>query len=344
MSRSAQLAGAAALMAVRDAGFVQLNRDTAVCVGTALAPAIDNPPVSQRSGGRLETMAALMTGWDLSAAVARTLAVTGSSEMYTQGCSAGAAALGRAADWIRSGQATTVVVAGVDVPLTSTMAQWCYQHGYLANELPRPFSETPTGLAMSEGAGCIVLEEATQARARGATAYAEFAGWSGTRGGDTWPDTPGAAPYLGMALVRAFEQAGWPLSPIDLVCLTGLAAKTSDQEEIEAVRAVWREPKGIAVTAISGGLGHTFGASGVLQIIATACALTEQVVPPISNGARMASTSPAELVTGSAHARPLERAAVLSTGFGGSHVAVCLGRGQRLEVLPYYYEERCAVS
>lgn len=178
---------------------------------------------------------------------------------------------------------------------------------------------------MSEGAGCVVLEEYTHARRRGATIYAELEGRGSTMSGET---TPGAAGNEGaQAMTKALRQAGWTGTDVEYVHLTGLGLATSDMLEAHAVKQVFGDHASqIVVSTVTGGVGHTFGASGAFALISTALVLKHQFVPPIVNLTSLDPGCALDFVYGAGRACRVRNAVIHNAGFGGSHVALALSR------------------
>ena len=333
MSRCAQMLVAAGLMAVRDAGLQQkVPVDTAVCVGSAfstqkealaahcaLVKAQDRPVVSG-----LDT--------DLSTHLARALEVQGLCETHIQGCTASMSAIGHGYDWIVDGHADVVVGGGTEAPFYPELVRGLASGGWLADDaqgtirnIPRPFDQARCGLVMSEGAGCVVLEEYSHARRRGATIYAEIEGRGSTMSAETIPGVVGKEGE--QAIAKALRSAGWAGTDVQYVHLTGLGLVTSDMLEAQAVKQVFGDHASqIVIGAVTGGLGHTFGASGVFAVITTALVLQHQFVPPIVNLTSLDQGCALDFVNGVGRACRIHKSVIHNSGFGGSHVALALSR------------------
>ena len=100
-------------------------------------------------------------------------------------CASGSNAVGEAMRLIRHGYADAMIAGGAEATVNalaaagfSSMQALSFSSDPLAASLP--FDRRRTGFVMGEGAGVLVLEEYGRAKARGATIYAELAGYGST--------------------------------------------------------------------------------------------------------------------------------------------------------------------
>ena len=226
-----QMVVASALHAVRDAGFEHtLPESTAVCVGSAFSMLCSDTPVSAAADTDHHGLLMALLGDDLPGKLARTLQVSGPTELYCHGSAAGASALGRAAEWIRGGLHDLVLVAGVDAPHHGFMPEIRHLN---AETWIGPFCGTDSTTIMpAESAGCVVLESHEHAARRGARAYGEWEGWASS---SSEAESDVMSSDLHRSLSRSCRNAGCTPATIDLVLLTGLGNPGSDQAELQAV-------------------------------------------------------------------------------------------------------------
>ena len=182
MGRATQFAVASAMMATRDSG-IDLEQEDRGSIGISIGTSI---------GGMKEAFefhdAAKITAYErvnpftmgmtfpnaISSEVAIVLGLHGPCETYSIGCSSTANAIGRAYEWIKSGQAALVVAGGTEAPLHPSVYAAMNAGRALApdergaiRDLPRPFDKTRCGMVLGEGAGSFILEEYEHARSRG---------------------------------------------------------------------------------------------------------------------------------------------------------------------------------
>jgi 3-oxoacyl-[acyl-carrier-protein] synthase II len=135
---------------------------------------------------------------------------------------------------------------------------------------------------LAEGAGIVALEELESARARGVRIYAEVLGYGSTADAAhiTFPDPEGES----QAMLRALKDAGVCHSEIDHINAHGTATKLNDVSETEAIKRVFGDRAfEIPVNSIKSMIGHSMGAAGAIEFIASVLAIAEQVIPPTIN-------------------------------------------------------------
>ncbi|MBK1835396.1 beta-ketoacyl-ACP synthase II [Roseibacillus ishigakijimensis] len=186
----------------------------------------------------------------------------------------------------------------------------------------RPFDLGRDGFVMGEGAGVVIIEELEHAKARGATIYAELAGYGVSA--DAYhlsapsPDGTGPARAMGMAL----KHAG--LNPEDIIYLNahGTSTPLGDIAETKAMKIAFGEyaKNGLMVSSTKSMTGHLLGAAGAVELAACVMAVKEGVVPPTINLEDPDPECDLDYVPN--EAREVEVTAAMSNGFGfGGHNA-----------------------
>jgi len=127
---------------------------------------------------------------------------------------------------------------------------------------------------------------------------------------------------------RALEKAGLPPDAVDHVNAHATSTPEGDRAELQAIRTILGEhaPR-VAVTANKSMLGHTLGAAGAIEAVATVMALRTGTIPPTINledpdeaGAGL------DLTPDTAARRDLRVALSNSFGFGGQNTALVFTR------------------
>jgi 3-oxoacyl-[acyl-carrier-protein] synthase-1 len=127
----------------------------------------------------------------------------------------------------------------------------------------RAFDADRDGFVIAGGAGVLVLEEYERAKARGATIYAEVAGYGATSDGHDMvaPSGEGAERCMRMALSTV-------KAPIDYINPHATSTPVGDAKEIEAIRNVFGSgEKCPPISATKSLTGHSLGATGVQEAI-----------------------------------------------------------------------------
>jgi 3-oxoacyl-[acyl-carrier-protein] synthase II len=249
-------------------------------------------------------------------------------------CATGGHAIGEAWEIIRRGDADMMVAGGTEAAIhEATVGGFASMKALSTrNDDPagasRPFDAGRDGFVIGEGAGVVILEELSRALARGATPLAELVGYGATADAShiTLP-APGGIGAV-RAARRALEKAGLAPDAIDHVNAHATSTPEGDKAELMAIRTILGEAAGrVAITANKSMLGHTLGAAGAIEAIATIQALRTGIVPPTIN-----LQDPDELSAGLdltpnvATRRELRAALSNSFGFGGQNSALVFRR------------------
>lgn len=216
----------------------------------------------------------------------------GLSLAVSSACSSSSHALIMALDQIRLGRADIIISGGADADVTYTgIGGFNALHALSTrNDSPhtasRPFSKSRDGFILSEGAGCLILEEYEHAKARGAKIYAELVG--GALTSDAYhmtapdPEGQGAESVMRMAIQDAH------ISPdaIDYINTHGTSTPLGDIAEVKAIKAVFGEHVyHMNLSSTKSMTGHMIGGTGAVEALASIMALKEGIIPPTINHA-----------------------------------------------------------
>ncbi len=249
-------------------------------------------------------------------------------------CATGAHSIGEAYEIIRRGDADTMLAGGSEAGCNETMVGGFAAMRALStrNDEPerasRPFDRGRDGFVLGEGCGVLVLETAEHALARGAEPLAEVAGYASTADAShiTLP-APGGEGAV-RALRRALQKAGASPDEVDMVNAHATSTGEGDPRELEALRTLFGPRVGeVSVTANKSMIGHTLGAAGAVEAIATVMSIRTGVVPPTINlDDPDEFTAGFDLTPGKARHRDVDLAVSNSFGFGGQNAALVLRR------------------
>lgn len=309
MARDIQLAVAAALTAVADAGLVDGGVDPTrlgVDLGAGLisseldelAPAIATAskagPFDFRVYGR-EGIPMITPIWllkylpnMLACHISILVDCQGPSNSITEAEAASCLAISEAARIIARGRADVMISGGADskihplslvrMSLLEQMSSW---RGDPAKAC-KPFDVHRDGTVPGEGAGILILEEREHALARGARIYGELLGFGS--GCDAQPegglDPEGSGTEV--ALRAALRDAGLKPAEVGHVNAHGLGTPVSDLAEARALNRVFG-PAGVPVTALKGHLGNIVSGCGAVELISSLVGVNRGLVPPVLN-------------------------------------------------------------
>lgn len=254
-----------------------------------------------------------------SASVAKRLNLQGPSLTVSSACSSSLHALGVASLYLRAGMMRGAVAGGAEAALTPfTLAMLDAANVYALPEKSeafpcRPFHEDRTGLILSDGAACIVLETEPQS-----LPLAEISGYGAATEQATLTGISSEGKALQKAIQQALSQAKIRASDIDFVVLHGSGTKKGDAAELNAFNEVFSQ-KLPALAAHKWLTGHMLGAAGSFSVAMAVQHLAQGVIPahpyftdPLSPFAREQDCSKARHVL------------VVASGFGGNAAALIL--------------------
>ena len=266
--------------------------------------------------------------------IAINFGMTGPNFATVSACASGGHAIGEAYETIRRDDADMMLAGGTEAGIVETLVGGFAAMRALStrNDDPtaasRPFDSGRDGFVCGEGAAMLVLEELEHALARGAAPLAELVGYGATADAShiTLP-APGGMGAV-RAARRALEKAGLDASAIDHVNAHATSTPEGDKAELAALRTILGDHAAdVPITANKSMIGHTLGAAGAIEAIATVLAIREGCVPPTIN---LTDPDPAaeglDIVTGQAARHDIDVALSNSFGFGGQNTALVFRR------------------
>jgi 3-oxoacyl-[acyl-carrier-protein] synthase II len=183
----------------------------------------------------------------------------------------------------------------------------------------RPWDRDRDGFVLGDGAGVIVLEEYERAKARGATIYAELAGFgmSGDAYHITSPPEDGAGAVASMR--NALRNAGMDASEISYVNAHGTSTGAGDIAETTAIKTVFGADTRVPVSSTKSMIGHLLGAAGSVEAIFSILAIRDRVAPPTINLDTPDEGCDLDYVPHTAREMQVDAALSNSFGFGGTN-------------------------
>jgi 3-oxoacyl-[acyl-carrier-protein] synthase II len=266
--------------------------------------------------------------------VAINFGMTGPNFATVSACATGGHAIGEASEIIRRSDADVMVAGGTEAGIFETLVGGFAAMRALStrNDDPaaasRPFDRGRDGFVCGEGSGVLILEALEHAQARGATILAEVVGYGATADAShiTLP-APGGIGAV-RAARRAIEKAGLTAADIDHINAHATSTPEGDQAELQAIRTILGDrAASVPVTANKSMLGHTLGAAGAIEAIATIMAIRDGIVPPTIN---LVDPDPEagdlDLTPNVARRHDIRIGLSNSFGFGGQNTALIFAR------------------
>lgn len=248
-------------------------------------------------------------------------------------CASAANAIGDAFKILQEGQAEVMVTGGSEAAITHMGLGGFAAMRALStrNDDParasRPFDRDRDGFVLSEGAGILILEAEEVALARGARIYAEVLGYGMSADGShiTAPDEQGRGAARAMSL--CLEDAELPPDAVDYINAHGTSTGLGDLAETRAMKTVFGAwAKRLQISSTKSELGHLLGASGGVELIASAMAIHTDVLPPTINLDHPDEECDLDYIPNVARQVRVDRVMSNSFGFGGHNASLLIGR------------------
>src|SRR6266545_5614129 len=248
-------------------------------------------------------------------------------------CATGSTAVGEGAEIIRRGDADSILAGGAEAcmhPLI--LAGFCAMRGLAAEDddpplASRPFDATRAGFVMGEGACVLVLEELERAQARGATIYAEVAGYGASNDAHHMvapdPESVGVCEMMRAAL----DRAGVAPERVGYINAHGTSTPLGDAAETKAIKDIFGDHAyELAVSSTKSVMGHCFGAAGTIEAMMCVLALHNGVLPPTINYETPDPECDLDYVPNEAREVQVEVALSNAMGLGGHNGCVLVRR------------------
>jgi 3-oxoacyl-[acyl-carrier-protein] synthase II len=360
MSRSALFAVAAAAMARRAAGLGAEDVDPCrigVVLGAAGMGPTDNDLLATQARAVIESAGPSGSDWNVprfarafrertnpvatlrglpnlaAAHVAIQNDARGPNSTITTACTAGSQAIGEGLRLIQRGDADVVFAGGADATINPVSVLGFSLLGTLSrrNDQPeaasRPFDLDRDGFVIGEGAGVVMLERESVARARNAVVLAELGGYGVTcdayRITDERPDARGAARAIRLCL----HDGGVTPSDIDYVNAHGTGTRMNDLTETRAIReGLGSVAQSVPVSSTKSMIGHLLAAAGAVELAAVIVAICGNFIPATINLETPDPQCDLDYVPGSARSGRVDAALSNSFGFGGQNACLLIRR------------------
>jgi minimal PKS ketosynthase (KS/KS alpha) len=347
MDRAAQFAVVTATEAVADSGLDGADPDpyrTGVTVGSAVGATmgLDQEYNVVSDGGRLDLvdhkyavphLYDYLVPSSFAGEVAWWVGAEGPVTVVSTGCTSGLDSVGYATDLIREGSADVMITGASDAPI-SPITVACFdaiKATSTRNDEParasRPFDATRDGFVLGEGSAVLVLEEYERAKARGAYAYAEIAGFATRCNAFHMTGLRPDGRELAEAIRTVMDEARINPDEIDYINAHGSGTKQNDRHETAALKlSLGEHAYSTPVSSIKSMIGHSLGAIGSIEIAASVLAMRDNLVPPTANLHEPDPECDLDYVPLKAREWTTDAVLTVGSGFGGFQSAMVLRR------------------
>ncbi|WP_338515961.1 beta-ketoacyl-[acyl-carrier-protein] synthase family protein [Candidatus Legionella polyplacis] len=255
--------------------------------------------------------------------------IKGINSTTSNACISSAEAIKNAYEQILHGNLNIAICGGSESLLWETiMASWCkLRIMSTQNTNPKkackPFDINRDGMVIAEGAGILILEELNHAKTRGAKIIAEIIGigCSCDAYHITIPNSKGQE----KAIFKAIKNAKINISDIQYIHAHGTGTKLNDIIETQTIKNIFgNKAYEIPITAQKSMIGHTIGASGVMQIIAIILSLKNNILLPTINLNNPDPKCDLDYIPNIIRKKNIHIALSNHFAFGGSNIAIIL--------------------
>ncbi len=334
MDRFIHLGLAAGVQAIKDSG-IQVTEANAVRIGVNIGSGIGGLPMIEDThndvlkGGPRKISPFFIPSTIInmiSGNLSIMFGLKGPNLAMVTACTTSTHCIGEAARLIEYEDCDVMVAGGAEATITLLAVGGFAAARALStrNDDPatasRPWDKDRDGFVLGEGAGVLVLEELEHAKKRGATIYAELAGYG--MSGDAYHMTAPQEDGEGAArcMENALRNAGLNREDIDYINAHGTSTPLGDLAETVAVKRCFGEhAKKLAISSTKSMTGHLLGAAGGVEAIFSALAVHHQVAPPTANLFNQDPACDLDYVPNTARRMPMRTALSNSFGFGGTN-------------------------
>ncbi|MBV6400539.1 MAG: 3-oxoacyl-[acyl-carrier-protein] synthase 2 [Anaerolineales bacterium] len=337
--RFEQLAAAAVKEALQDSGLT-INEENAGRIGVVLSSAIggilsleEAVVTNMKEGPRRISpfLIPMLMANGAAGHAAIDYHIKGPSMSVASACASGSDGIGMAFLMLRAGMVDAVLAGASEATICSVGVGAFDRVGAMSRRggdysmTPQPFDKNRDGLVMGEGAAALVLETESHAKARGATIYAELAGYGATA--DAYHITaPHEQGVGGAAAVRmALHSAGANVEEVGYINAHGTGTPLNDKSETRVVKSAFGDlAYKIPISSTKSMTGHMLGSTGAVEAIFCVQAIREGILPPTIHYETPDPDCDLDYIPNQAREKKISFAISNAFGFGGHNAVLAI--------------------
>ncbi len=213
----------------------------------------------------------------------KVLELTGSSKGYlvSAACASSSLAIIKGALMIEKGIQDCILIIGCDCVSEFVFSGFSSLQA-LARYRAKPFDRDRDGLSLGEAAGYVLLMGEGRAARENREILGRVCGWGMTNDANhmTGPDKNGEG--LSRSISKSLSSAFITPEQVGSISAHGTGTRFNDSMELKAFKTIFGKHH-VPVYSVKGGIGHTMGAAGLVEVILCLCSLKEKLVPPVVN-------------------------------------------------------------
>jgi len=257
----------------------------------------------------------------------------GYSNTVITACAAGTQAIGDAMDLVRAGRADVMITGGTEANLCEVglcgfaVIRALSRSNDEPQKASRPFDKNRNGFIASEGAATLVLENLEHAQRRNAPIFAEIIGYGATNDANhvVAPCADGDGAMRAMKV--AIDDAGIEPGEIDYINAHGTSTQLNDASETMAIkRMLGEDAYRVAISATKSMIGHSFGAAGAIEGVATVQTIHTGTIHPTINYETPDPDCDLDYTPNKSRKADVRIAMTNSFGFGGHNACLVFKR------------------
>lgn len=236
--------------------------------------------------------------------------------IISNACISGVLAVGTAADYIEAGIYDQVIVLGIDA--LSDFIIYGFQSLFALSEEPsKPFDKNRTGISIGEAAAALIVSKEKLDRGF----YVELLSCSSSNDANHISGPSRTGEGLVRCIQRTIQRAGIDPNQIDFISAHGTGTLYND--DMESIAFDRTDLSHVPMNSMKGYFGHTLGAAGVVEILAT-MAMMDNGILLRSPGFEENGTAKAINVLDEHVEMPIQFALKTASGFGGGNASLLL--------------------
>lgn len=248
-------------------------------------------------------------------------------------CSTSTHAIGEAFRAIKHGYADAIIAGGAEAAVNAlAIGGFANIKALSTTENPeeacRPFDARRNGFVMAEGAGIMVLEEYEHAIRRGAKIIAEVAGYGNSCDAHHYTAPRPDGTTTAAAVKQSLQEAGYSDDKMLYINAHGTSTPLNDKCETAAFKLALGETtaRKAMISSSKSMTGHMLGATGAVELIASALALQNGILPPTIGYGVADPECDLDYIPNQSREIQADFALSSSLGFGGHNACVTLKR------------------
>ena len=246
-------------------------------------------------------------------------------------CSTSTHAIGEAFRAIKHGYADAIITGGAEATVNPlAIGGFANIKALSTTENPeeacRPFDARRNGFVMAEGAGIMVLEEYEHAVKRGANIIAEVVGYGNSCDAYHYTAPRPDGTTTAAAVKQSLQEAGYTDDKMLYINAHGTSTPLNDKCETVAFKLALGEQtaRKAMISSSKSMTGHMLGATGAVELIVSALALQNGILPPTIGYAEPDPECDLDYIPNQARDIQADFALSSSLGFGGHNACVTL--------------------